>query len=73
MACENLSKNYLIALKFSGYLPLHKDTSAIDFEPDWSIHLAGHGPKVGHNELECAFVCVSRTESYRVLQLRVVQ
>jgi len=40
-------------MKFSGYLPLYKDTSAIDFGPDWSNLLAGHGPKGGHNELHC--------------------
>jgi len=49
MACENLSK-YPIVMKFSGYLPLFKDTSAIDFGPDLLNLLAGHGPKVGHNE-----------------------
>jgi len=27
-----------------------KDTSAIDFGPDQSIRVAGHGPKVGHND-----------------------
>jgi len=40
-------------MKFSGYPPLYKDTDAIDFGPDWSNRLAGHGPKVGHNELHC--------------------
>jgi len=44
-------------MKFSGYLPLYKDTSAIDFGPDWSNLLAGHGPKVGHNELHSCSVC----------------
>jgi len=53
MACENLSNYYQIVMKFSGYLPLHKDTSAIDFGPDWSNLLAGNGPKVRHNELYC--------------------
>jgi len=57
MACENLSNYYLIVMKFSGYLPLYKDTSAIDFGPDWSNLLAGHGLKVGHNELHCCSVC----------------
>jgi len=56
MACENLSKYYPIVMKFSRYLPLYKDTSAIDFEPDGSNLLAGHGPKVGHNELHCCSV-----------------
>ena len=53
MVCENLSKNYPIVMKFSGYLQLYKDTSAIDFGHDWSNLVAGHGPKVGHNELHC--------------------
>jgi len=61
MARENLSKYYPIVMKFSGYLPLQKNTSAIDFGPDWSNFLAGHGPKVGHNELHCCIVCVSET------------
>jgi len=56
MACENLSKYYPIVMKFLGYLPLYKDTSAIDFGPDWSNLLAGHGPKVGHNESHCCSV-----------------
>jgi len=55
MACENLSKNYPIGMKFSGYLPLYEDAaSAIDFGPDRSICLAGHVPIVGHNELDCS-------------------
>ena len=33
MACENLSIYYPIVMKFSGYLFLYEDTSAIDFEP----------------------------------------
>jgi len=33
MACENLSNYYQIVMKFSGYLLLYKDTSAIDFSP----------------------------------------
>ena len=41
-------------MKLLGYLPLYEDTSAINFEPDWSIHLAGHAPKVGHIELDCS-------------------
>ena len=57
MACENLSKYYPIAMKFSGYLPLRKETSAIDSGPDWSNLLAEHGPKVVHNELHCCSVC----------------
>jgi len=36
MASKNLSNYYPIVMKFSGYLPLYEDTSAIDFEPDWS-------------------------------------
>ena len=51
------SKYYPIAMKLTGYLPLYEDTSAIDFEAHRSILLAGHGPKVGHNELDCATVC----------------
>jgi len=50
MACENLSNYYPIIMKFSGYLLLNEDTSAIDFGPDRSITLAGDAPKVGHNE-----------------------
>jgi len=46
-------------MKFSWYLPLYKDTSAIDFGYDWSNLLTGHGPKVGHNELHCWSVCKS--------------
>jgi len=57
MACENLSKYYTIVMKYPGYLLLYEDTSAIDFGPDRSIRLAVHGPKVGHNELDCACVC----------------
>ena len=57
MACENLSKYYPIVMKFSGYLPLYKDKSAFHFGPDLSYLLAGHGPKVGHNELHRCSVC----------------
>jgi len=39
MACENLSNFDLIVMKFSGYLLLYEDTSAIDFGPDSSIRL----------------------------------
>jgi len=52
MVRDNLSKYFPIVMNFSGYLPLYEDTSAIDFEPDRSIRLAGHAPKVGHNELD---------------------
>ena len=41
-------------MKFSGYLFLKEDTSVIDFGPDRLIPLAGHAPKVGHNELDCS-------------------
>ena len=34
MACENLSKYYPIVTKFSRYLPLYEDMSAIGFGPD---------------------------------------
>ena len=34
MAFENLSNYYPIVMKFSGYLPLYEDTSAIDIGPD---------------------------------------
>ena len=54
MASENLSNNYPIIMKFSGYLLLYEDTSAIDFRPNRVILLAGHAPKVGHNELDCS-------------------
>jgi len=54
MACENLSNYYPIIMKFLGYLLLYEDTSAIDFEPNRLITLAGHAPKVGHNGLDCS-------------------
>jgi len=54
MACENLGIYYQIVMKFSGYLLLYEDTSAIDFGLDQLIPLAGHAPKVGHNELDCS-------------------
>ena len=54
MACENLSNYYPIVMKFSGYLLLYEDTSAIDFGPNRSIPLAAHAPKVGHNGLDCS-------------------
>ena len=54
MACENLYSHYPIVMKFSGYLLLYEDTSAIDFGPDRLIPLAGHAPKVGHNGLDCS-------------------
>jgi len=41
-------------MKFSGYLLLYEDTGAIDFGPDRFTSLAGHAPKVGHNELDCS-------------------
>jgi len=54
MACENLGYYHQIVLKFSGYLLLYEDTSAIDFGPDRLIPLAGHAPKVGQNGLDCS-------------------
>ena len=57
MACKNLSKYHPIVRKLSGYLPLHDDTSAIEFGPDWSNRFVGHGSKVEHNELHCDCVC----------------
>ena len=54
MACEKLSNYYQIVKKFSGYLLLYEDTSAIDFGPDRLIPLAGHATKVGHNGLDCS-------------------
>ena len=54
MTFENLNKYYSIVMKFSGYLPLLEDTSAIVCGPDRSIPLLGHAPKVGHNELDCS-------------------
>jgi len=54
MACKNFSNYYPIVMKFLGYLLLSADTSGIDFGPDRSIPLAGHAPKVGHNELDCS-------------------
>jgi len=59
MACENLSKYYPIVIKFSGYLPLYKDTSATDFRPDWS-NLLAMGPKWDTTNY-IAVVCVSET------------
>jgi len=56
MACKNLSKYFPIAMKFPGYFLLYEDTT-IDFGPNQSIRLAGHAPKVEHNELDCALVC----------------
>ena len=54
MACENLSNYYPIIKKFSGYLLLYEDTSAIALGPNRVIPLAGHAPKVGHNGLDCS-------------------
>jgi len=54
MACENLSNYYTIIMKFSGYLLLYEDTSAIDFGQNRVIPLAAHAPKVGHNGLDCS-------------------
>jgi len=55
MACEILSNYYPIVMKFSGYLLLEEDTSAIDFGPNnRPIPLAAHAPKVGHNRLDCS-------------------
>jgi len=51
MACENLSNYYRIVMKFSGYLLLYEDTSAIDFGPNRFTPLAGHAPETGLNEL----------------------
>ena len=47
MACENLSNYYPIVMKFSGYLLLYEDTSAVDFGPDLLIPFAGHAPNGG--------------------------
>ena len=47
MTCQNLSNYYLIVMKFSGYLLLYEDMSAIDFGPDRLIPLAGHAPNRG--------------------------
>jgi len=38
-------------MKFSGYLLLYEDTSAIDFGPNRFTPLAGHAPETGLNEL----------------------
>jgi len=54
MTCKNLRNYYPIVMKFSRYLLLKEDTSAIDFGPDRSIPLAGPAPKVGHNGLDCS-------------------
>jgi len=54
MACENFSNYYPIIMKFSGYLLLYENTSAIDFGLNRVIPLAGHAPKVGHNGLDCS-------------------
>jgi len=50
MAFENLSNYCSIVMKFSGYLFLYENTSAIDFGLDRSIPSAGHAPKVGDNK-----------------------
>jgi len=44
-------------MKFSGYLLLYEESSAIDFGPDRSIPVVGPAPKVGQNELDCSSVC----------------
>jgi len=44
-------------MKFSRYLLLNEETSAIDLRFDGWIRSAVHGPKVGHNEWDCASVC----------------
>jgi len=54
VACENLSNYYPIVMKFSGYLLLYEYTSVIDFGPNRPTPLAGHAPKVRHNELDCS-------------------
>ena len=54
MACENLSNYYPIIMKFSEYLLLYEDTSAIDFGPNRVIPLGGHAPKVVHIGLDCS-------------------
>jgi len=41
MECKNLSNYYSIVIKFSEYLLLHEDTSAIGFGPNRAIRLAG--------------------------------
>jgi len=58
-------------MKFSGHLPLHEDTSAIDLGPDRSIPLAGHAPKVGHNEFDCSIdlKCKGHVRLYEALRL----
>ena len=54
MACKNLSNYHPIVMKFSGYLLLYEDTSAIHFRLDPLIPLAGHAPKMGHNVFDCS-------------------
>jgi len=73
MAYENLSKYYPIVINSQGIFSYMRTRALLILDPirDQSIRLAVHGPKVGHNELDCARV--SGTESYRVSQLRVVQ
>jgi len=44
-------------MKFSVYVPLNEDASAIDFGPDWSIRWVGDAQKVEQNELNCSSVC----------------
>jgi len=41
-------------MKFSGYILLDEDTSAMEFGHDRSIPLAGQAPKVGYNKLDCS-------------------
>ena len=72
MACETLSNYHPIIMKFSGYLLLHENTSAIDFGPDRSIALVGDAPK-GDTTNKIALMCVSGIEISEVLPLRLVQ
>jgi len=46
MACDKL-ENYSIVTKFSGYLLLYEDTSAIDFGPDSSTRFQDIIKKTG--------------------------
>jgi len=72
MVCENLSRYYPMVMKFSGYLPLYEDASAIDFGPDRSTRWVGHALQVGLDQSDCSSVCEWDKFS-GVLPLRRVQ
>ena len=50
MACENFSKYYPIAMKFSGTFSYMRARALLILDPIGLTVLAGCGPKVGHIE-----------------------